>query len=256
MMTKLKDDPYAPLVGTASDQVPDILATGGGGITSFYLSLSARHAEGRDAEYLAWHTLDHRPEQYRLSAIRAALRLVSTPACRASRAAAEPPFDAVDHVMTYFFTDQDGLAGFSDLAVALRDAGRMTYSLPSVQPGVYAVEERIAAGRIKAGADVLPWWPAKAAYLLIEHGPAVSLRGLVEVPGIVGAWGALGQPGTYSKTGQDQHAALLFLDDDPVATAARLAPVLSERWQAAGLRPLLAAPFHLIEPHQWDKYLP
>ena len=35
---------------------------------------------GRDAEYLRWHTLDHRPEQHRLAGVRASLRLVSTPA--------------------------------------------------------------------------------------------------------------------------------------------------------------------------------
>jgi hypothetical protein len=121
-------DPYAALVGSPSDDVPQILATGTREITSLYVSLSARHAEGKDAEYLAWHTLDHRPEQYRVSAIKASLRMVSTPACRAARAAAQPPFDAVDHVMIYFFSDQHGLTGFGDLAVALRACGRMTYA--------------------------------------------------------------------------------------------------------------------------------
>jgi hypothetical protein len=227
-------DPYSALVGSPSDEVPAILATGGGEITSLYLSLSARHAEGRDAEYLAWHTLDHRPEQYRLSAIRAALRLVSTPACRAARAAAESPFDAVDHVMIYFFSNLGGLKGFEDLAVALRECGRMSYSLPSVQPGIFGVEERLAHPRIKAGADVLPWWPAKGAYLLIEDGAAVSLKDLIEA----------------------QRTSLLFLDEDPVATAVRLKPALAERWQSQGLNPLLAAPLQIIVPHEWDRYLP
>ncbi len=249
-------DPYAALLGSPSDEVPQILATGTGDVTFLYLSLSARHPEGRDAEYLTWHTLDHRPEQYRLSAIRAALRIVSTPACRAARAAAEPPFDAVDHVMTYFFSDLGGLEGFGDLAVALRESGRMSYALPSVQPGVFAVEERVAHPKIKAGCDVLPWWPAKGAYLLIEEGAAVSLKDLMDVPGVVGGWRALGQPGPYSKAGPTQRASLLFLDDDPVATAARLKPALTQRWRRPGVKPMLGAPFQIIVPHEWDRYLP
>ena len=38
-------------------------------------------------------------------AVRASLRLVSTPACRAARAASQDRYDAIDHVMTYFFSD-------------------------------------------------------------------------------------------------------------------------------------------------------
>lgn len=251
-----QDDPYAALVGTASDDVAAIRATGTGDVTAFYLSLSARDPEGEDARYLAWHTLDHRPEQYRLTVIKAALRFVSTPECRAARAAAEPPFDAIDHVMAYFFTDLGGLDGFSDLAVALRDAGRMPYALPGVHHGVFAVEERLADPGIRAGADVLPWWPARAAYLLIEEGGAGDTRALLDVAGVIGSWRASGQPGPYSKAGPDQSATILFLDDDPVATAERLKPVLAERWRAMGIRPLFAAPFHPIVPHEWDRYLP
>lgn len=255
-MASAQGDPYAALVGTASDEAEAIRATGTGDVTAFYLSLSARDPEGQDARYLAWHTLDHRPEQYRLTAIKAALRFVSTPACRAARAATAPPFDAIDHVMAYFFTDLGGLEGFSDLAVALRDAGRMPYALPSVDYGVFVVEERLADPRIRAGAEVLPWWPARAAYLLIEEGGDGSSRTLLDVPGVVGLWRASGQPGPFSKAQPDRRVAILFLDDDPVATAERLKPVLAERWRAAGIRPLFAAPFHPIVPHEWDRHLP
>jgi hypothetical protein len=252
----IEDDPYAELVGSASDDVAEVLATGTREITSLYLSLSARHPHGKDAEYLAWHTLDHRPEQYRLKEIKASLRLVSTPACRAARAAAEPPFDSVDHVMAYFFTSTSGLAGFAHLATALKDAGRMTHALPSVQPGVYEVEERVAHQRIKAGADTLPWWPAKGAYLLIEDGEPASLKPLVDLPGVVGAWATLGQPGPFSKTGPTQRASILFLDGDPVVTAAHIHASLTERWSSARMTPLLAAPFPFVVPHDWERYLP
>src|SRR5580698_7225637 len=112
------------LPGTPSDDVADVLATGDGDITTLFVSMATRHPEGTDAEYLRWHTLDHRPEQHRLSAVRASLRLVSTPACRAARAVRHERFDRIDHVQTYFFTDIAGLDGFLTLSTALGDAGR------------------------------------------------------------------------------------------------------------------------------------
>ena len=63
------------LPGTPSDEVEGVLATGRGDITTLFVSMATRHPDGADAEYLRWHTLDHRPEQHRLSAVRASLRL-------------------------------------------------------------------------------------------------------------------------------------------------------------------------------------
>src|SRR4051794_2102922 len=144
------------LPGTPSDELPDVLATGTGDVTTLFVSMATRHPGGADAEYLRWHTLDHRPEQHRLSGVRASLRLVSTPACRAARAYSDERFDAIDHVMTYFFTDQNGLTPFLELSSALGGADRKLPLLPPVQRGVYAIAQKVAAPRIKVGADVLP----------------------------------------------------------------------------------------------------
>jgi hypothetical protein len=246
------------LVGTASDQVPGILATGRTDVTTMYVSMSVRHPERRDADYLQWHTLDHRPEQYRLAGVRAAFRLVSTPACRAARAASHERYDATDHLMTYLFTDVGGLAAFNELAIALAKAGRMPYLLPSVERAVYRLDGTVAAPRIKAGADVLPWWPAKGVYLLVERGQR-SASELIDVPGVGGAWwgGALPLDPPYttaSNTGLQ--ITYCFLDDEPAETAQRLRGVLKERWARSGVEPLLAAPFHVVMPYQWDRYLP
>ena len=67
------------LPGTPSDQITEVLATGRGDVTTLFVSMARRHPDGADAEYLRWHTLDHRPEQHRLAGVRASLRLVSTP---------------------------------------------------------------------------------------------------------------------------------------------------------------------------------
>ena len=248
----LRDDQFA---GTPSDQAADILATGRGDITTLFVSMSTRHPEGDEAGYLRWHALDHRPEQYRLSGLRASLRIISTPECRAARAAADPSFDPVDHVMTYFFEDMAALEPFTALAVALREAGRMPYLLPAVQRGVYSVQDRIADAGAKVGADVLPWWPARGIYLLVEMGVECP-DGLVDIPGVAGLWHASAAPSTFSGAEAGQQISYLFLDGDPIETGERLKPVLKQRWETRAARPLLAAPFHIHVPHEWTRYLP
>ncbi len=245
------------LSGTPSDDVDAILATGRGGVTAMYLSMSNRHPDGDDAAYLAWHTLDHRPEQHRLEAIRASLRIVSTPACRKARAASSDQLDAVDHVMTYFFDGSAGFDGFLELSDALRDAGRTPFVLPPVERGAYTVNTRRASPRVKVGADVLPWLPTTGIYLLLERGDA-AVHDLVEVPGVAGAWtaSAVTPDDILSSAPAGQRLTYCFLDDDPVATATRLRPVLDGRWEGTDVTPLLAAPFHVIVPGEWDRYLP
>ncbi len=206
-----------PLPGTPSDQVPAILATGRSDIGTLFISMAERHPDGADAEYLRWHTLDHRPEQQRLQRIRTSLRVVSTPACRAARAASDSDYDAVDHLMTYFFTDQQGLQDFGDLSVALRDAGRSPFILKPVQRGVYRVENRHSAPAVTVGADVLPWLPVKGVYLLLEEGEAVAdaSEQLLKVPGVAGVWTAESEPTGFSTAAEGQRIHFCYLTGDP-----------------------------------------
>ncbi|GAC1396874.1 MAG: hypothetical protein NVS4B6_04670 [Mycobacterium sp.] len=245
------------LPGTPSDEVPDVLATGSGDIDTIFVSMATRHPDGTDAEYLRWHTLDHRPEQHRLTAVRASLRLVSTPACREVRAASNDRFDPVDHVMSYFFTDQGGLAGFLRLSDALGGAGRKLPLLPPVERGVYGVQGKAAAPRVKVGADVLPWWPIRGVYLLLETG-ATPPTELTDVDGVAGVWSAESQSVSKDLASADagQTISYCFLDDDPVVTAARLRPSLEKRWDDGAAQPSFAAPFHTVVPYEWDRYVP
>ena len=246
------------LAGTPSDDLPEVLAVGAPDVSTVFVSLSARHPDGRDADYLAWHALDHRPEQYRLPGMQYAERLVSTPECRAARAASDPRFDAVDHVMTYFFADAGSLGPFAALGAALHAGGRMPLRLPSVEVAVFDVAGRVAAPRARAGADVIPWRPARGAYLLVEEGGGAAPRDLVAVAGVAGAWwytGTLG-PAPFSTDHCDLRLTVCYLDDDPVAVAARLRQALDRRWRADRGRPLLAAPFHIPEPYAWDRFVP
>ncbi|BBY14934.1 hypothetical protein [Mycolicibacterium litorale] len=245
------------LPGAPSDEVGDVLAEGRGDIGTLFVSMATRHPDGTDAEYLRWHTLDHRPEQHRLSAVRASLRLVSTPECRSARAVSESPYDAVDHVMTYFFTDPGGMGAFLALSKALGDAGRKLPLLPPVERGVYGVTGKAAATRVKVGADVLPWWPLRGAYLLLERGGCAPTD-LLDVDGVGGVWTATSLPvdARLASAPAGQTLSFCFLDDDPVDVADRLRPALEKRWSDGGVTPLFAAPFHPVVPHEWDRHVP
>ncbi|OBF04039.1 hypothetical protein A5730_19615 [Mycobacterium sp. ACS4054] len=245
------------LPGTPSDEVADVLAAGRGEITTLFVSMATRHPEGLDADYLCWHTLDHRPEQHRLAAVRASLRLVSTPACRSARAVTGGPLDRVDHVMTYFFTDRAGLRGFNELSTALGNAGRKLPLLPPVERGVYEVQSKVASPRVKVGSDVLPWLPVRGAFVLVERGSAAT-NPLLEVAGVAGVWSALSRQvdANLASAQGGQSITYCFLDDDPVDTAVRLGPALTARWADPGVQPLFAAPLFAVVPYEWDRYVP
>jgi hypothetical protein len=245
------------LEGIPSDQLPDVLVTGSTDVRMAFISLSAREPDGRDADYIAWHSLDHRPEQYRLAGLRNSLRLVSTPACRAVRAANDARYDAVDHVMTYLFSDPTALTGFNDLGAALHEGGRMPLRLPTVEFMTAELAGRVAAPSAVAGADVIPWRPAQGVYLLVEMGDAAP-DALVDIPGVAGIWWFRGAvaPAPYSTDARGMQITYCYLDHDPVATAERLEVHVRRRWASGTTTGLLAAPFHTLSPFEWERYLP
>ena len=114
--------------------------------------------------------------------------MVSTPDCRAARAASNARYDEADHLQTYFFAGLSAMDGFNALSVALRNAGRAPYLLPLVERSAYRLEGIAAAPRIKVGADVLLWWSTKGVYFMIERGGA-PVADLLDVPGVGGARG-------------------------------------------------------------------
>lgn len=248
--------------GRPSDDLPDVLAIGTTDVRTAFVSLSARAEDGRDAEYIEWHSTDHRPEQYRLAGMRHAQRLVSTPACRAARAAETPRYAAVDHVMTYLFGDGADLAAFAALGAALRHGGRMPIRLPSVELAVFGLAGIRAAPRVLVGADVVPWRPATGVYLLIEEqGPTVrasSPAELADVDGVAGAWWYEGQQGPqpFGTDHRGLRLVQLFLDDDPVVVAERLRGPLATRWADDDAVPLFAAPFHTVDDGDHGRHVP
>jgi hypothetical protein len=254
----VSDAPTGPI---PSDQVDAIAATGRNAVAMALLSMSARSSDGRDAEYLEWHMLDHLPEQYRLAAIRSGQRWVSTPSCRAARAAGEPPFDDVDHIVQYLFAEPltEGLDAFFDLGAALHRAGRMPIALPRRHLAAYTPVERWAAPERLVGADVLPWRPISGVYLVIERTGARDDRSIgSDVAGVVGAWRLRGLDDRHPRleAAADLDVTVWYLDGDPVAVGRALAEEQAPRWRPAGAEPLLAAAFHAVVPWRWDRATP
>ena len=159
--------------------------------------------------------------------------------------------------MTYFFKGLDSMADFVELSDGLLAAGRNPGPLPPVDRGLFAISGRAASPRIKISADVLPWWPVKGMYLLVEEGHQPPMA-LITVPGVGGAWWADGLAKTPQTTSDKTGVQItyLFLDRDPAETAEDLLQPLHARWAEGSVAPLFAAPFHTITPYDWDHHLP
>lgn len=245
----------------ASDDVPDVLAAGNADVAFAVFSMSSRAADGDDDGYLEWHMLDHLPEQYRIDGLRLGQRWFSTDACRAARAVSAPPYDAVDHVVGYLFGGpvDPALEIFFDLGATLHRAGRMPVALPRVQVGGWEAVTRVAAPRVLAGADVVPWRPQRGVYLIVEScdEPADAdpgLAQLVDVPGVAGVYQYRDGHGHHPRLDSCEglRLAVCYLDDDPIDVARRLAVPLAARWRDPAIRPLLAAPFDVVTPFSWE----
>ncbi len=64
------------------------------------------------------------------------------------------------------------------------------------------------------------------------------------------------EPPFNTRDNSGLQVSYLFLDDEPVEVAERLRPRLEQRWSAANIEPLLAAPFHSLVAYEWDRYVP
>jgi hypothetical protein len=91
----------------------------------------------------------------------------------------------------------------------------------------------------------------------VETGSA-SPGALLETGGVSGAWWGTGtateSPFVLDRRGRQ--ITYLFLEEDPVLVARRLRSPLSRRWEDGRATPLLAAPFHVVVPYEWSRYLP
>jgi hypothetical protein len=207
------------------------------------LSLSARSSDGADAAYIEWHSLDHLPEQYALRSLLHGQRWVSTPECRAARAAGDDALASADHVVQYLFADGGSLDRFFALGAELREAGRMPLRLPPVELAAYAF---VDATSTHVRPEVLPWRPNRGAYLVVSE----ELVDLPAIDGVAGVWRYVG--GKFHDRLADtvgRHLTVCYLDGDPAEVGAEITAALEQTV-------FLGAPFAALTPFDWGRSLP
>jgi hypothetical protein len=238
-----------------------------------FFSLSGRSPDGDDRPYLAWHQLDHMPEQYQLPGMVLGQRWASTPACRSSRAASEGDWDEVEHVVCYLMGDplEQTVDDFLALGRHLAEIGRFPLHLPSHYRGGLPLLATCAAPRVLVRPEVVPFRPHRGAYLVVEEptDPAAwegylhrshadALPALVEVAGVAGAWAFATSPALRRPnfSAGDYRVTVLYLDGEPAGVGSRLEPVLRDAWAGEPTRPLLAAPFEAMMHWDWERFGP
>jgi len=225
---------------------------------------------GEHKAYNEWHQLDHLPEQYQIAGVGYGQRFVGSPRCRDARLVSEPEMGPGHYLAVYLMGDPalPTLEEFAELGDRLRNMGRFHLQRRSHVSGAWQALEGWAAPRVLVGADVVPWRPGTGIYTIVEEpaGDADTVDAFVrddhrtrmpqfaDVPGVAGVW-TFSTSARYRNPRWSQprsRITVCWLDGDPVATAASLAPLVRDRWANAPVRPLLAGPWEVITPYKWD----
>ncbi len=151
--------------------------TPGGGVNRVkvgFFSVSDRGGSDDDADdraYLAWHQLDHMPEQYQLPGMIHGQRWVSNDGCRAARSTASGVFEDVHHVVLYLMGEpvEQTLDDFFDLGSRLAHLGRFPRDLPRRFLGALRLLEARASPRVFVSAEVVPFRPNRGIFLIVEQ---------------------------------------------------------------------------------------
>jgi hypothetical protein len=234
-----------------------------------FFSMTPQAPPDDDGSYLRWHLLDHMPEQFQLPGIVHALRWIADGELTGARLAGSGPLADTANVMHYLVGDpvQQTHDDFMELGGRLAELGRFPEVRPSLQLRMLALLRWYAAPAALVSPEVVPFRPHRGVVLLVEEPAggdgAAWLRWLhtdhhpevLEVPGVAGAW-MYGSSGTWRlherADGPPQHVTVIFLDADPLATTAALAPLLEQRWASGAARPLFAGPLRPMV--QWEAW--
>jgi hypothetical protein len=244
--------------------------------------------------YNEWHQLDHRPENLRLDGVRYGERWVLSPDCAAVGRIDEPRLSGTHYVNTYWFRDPSAasIAEWQALAERSFQWGRRPESQWVARPlmGFFSTVKGYASPRVRVSADALPFRPNRGVHVTVSrladpHGAStgqlfdwydrVGIPGLLECPGVAGAWTFSSDsttldpswravPGstTFHASGSDQGSIrilLVYLDEDPL----EVGPELEAGLETAGARgrpanaadleaTLFSAPLRVINPWEWN----
>lgn len=239
----------------------------------FSLTAVGGEDDAVEKEYLRWHLLDHMPEQYQLPGIILGSRWIADGPYLSARLAAEGPTGEVGNAVNYLVGDpvQKTLEDFVQLGSRLREMGRFPHARKPLQLAAPALLRQYAAPGALVSADVIPFRPHRGVLLIVEEptGRADLNQWLqwlhtehyptaLAVPGTAGAWifgttrsWELSSPGWNTAR---QYISVIYLDGDPLATTAALAPLIEQRWSSGAMRPVFAGPLRTMVA--WEAWTP
>jgi hypothetical protein len=223
-----------------------------------------------DGSYLRWHLLDHMPEQYQLPGIVHGLRWIADGDYPSHRLAADGPLGEVGNTVHYLVSDpvEQTFDDFIALGRALWENGRFPVRRPSLQVAGLRLLQWQSSPHALVSAEVVPFRPHRGVLLIVEESvrrrPSDWLQwlhaehypALLATPGTAGAW-TFGSSSTWDDTSRGwrtdpQYITVVYLDDDPLATTAALAPLVEDRWRSAAVRPIFAGPLRsMINWEAW-----
>jgi hypothetical protein len=233
-----------------------------------FFSITPPAPETDDGGYLRWHLLDHMPEQYQLPGMVHAMRWTADGDLPDHRIAATGSLADVGGVVNYLFSEpvQQTYDDFMDLGRSLAEAGRFPESRPSLQLRLLELHDGRAAPAALVSPEVVPFRPHRGVLLIVEE-PAGDIPQwqewlsrdhypeLLGADGVAGAW-RYGATDTWTVRptceGGPQFTTVVYLDRDPVATTAALAPIIERRWASGEVRPIFAGPLRTMM--QWDAW--
>lgn len=234
------------------------------GIFSFTAPVDA------ESDYLRWHLLDHMPEQYQVPGIVHGLRWIADGEYRDHRLVADGPLGDVGNLVHYLVGDpvEGTFDDFVTLGRVLRENGRFPVTRPLLQIAGLRLLQWHAAPRAFVSAEVVPFRPHRGILLIVEEPAdgrpndwlqwlhAEHLPTLLATPGAAGAW-TFGSSTGWSRLPRGwrtdhQYVTVVYLDADPLATTAALAPLVRQRWQSRGVRPVFAGPLRTMI--SWDAW--
>jgi hypothetical protein len=227
-------------------------------------------ADRADDDYLRWHLLDHMPEQYQLPGIVYGLRWIAEGEYLESRLAADGPLGQVGNAVHYLVGDpvEDTFDDFIALGRALRENGRFPVTRASLQVAGLRLLQWHSSPQALISAEVVPFRPHRGVLLIVEEAvqgrPGEWLQwlhaehypALLATPGTAGAW-TFGSTSEWNRANrgwrtEPQYITVVYLDGDPLAMTAALAPLVEERWRSGAVRPVFAGPLRsMIRFEAW-----
>ncbi len=179
------------------------------------------------------------PEQFPLRGIAYGQRWVSTPACRAVRAAASARLDPIHYMTLYLMTEpvDETLREFRQLGQELHDAGRFHLHRHAHLAGPFAFVSSVVAPRVLISAEAVPYRPHRGVYVVVREATAagLDLNVVCATDGVVGVW---------DFADDERRITVAWLDGEPLQVAAALGPPVD------GVE--FAGPLETITPYQWD----